>query len=523
MSQAPTSEPVGPVTRLQRSKMLRKVVPWVAVLLSGLLGAWLALLVAGTTRSSVGPLAVDAELSPAWSGQTVVQVDPLGTLEFDTHAAPVEVNLAVRAIDVDGLQRIVNNPTALDSLEQQLVSDLTDALMRATARAAVVAVIGAVIAGGIVLRSWRRALLSGAVAIAAVGASYGLAWTTFDRQAVQEPSYSGLLTMAPQVIGSAEDIATDFGAYADQLASLVTNVTQLYNTALSLPTWQPTNDTIRLLHVADLHLNPAAWGVIRAVADQFEVDVIVDSGDIADHGTAAESFYVEQISTLDEPYLYVKGNHDSVLIQAAVANEPNATVLEGQPVSVAGLRFLGAPDPRFTPDQQTRGTADEDLREATAELAELSRQFPVRPDVLVFHDPTNAEMFEDTAPLVLAGHAHSRREIVLGDGTTVFVQGSTGGAGLRGLEGEEPTPAMLSVLYFDPDTKELVARDDITLGGLGLSSAEIQRTQIQGTGEVDGTVQETGPPSDQEEPVPPASPGSPAPAPTPAPTRTESP
>ncbi|NIR39922.1 MAG: hypothetical protein GWN07_29055, partial [Actinobacteria bacterium] len=108
-----------------------------------------------------------------------------------------------------------------------------------------------------------------------------------------------------------------------------------------------------------------------------------------DHGTAAESFYVEQISTLDEPYLYVKGNHDSVLIQAAVANEPNATVLEGQPVSVAGLRFLGAPDPRFTPDQQTRGTADEDLREATAELAELSRQFPVRPDVLVFHDPTN--------------------------------------------------------------------------------------------------------------------------------------
>ncbi|NIS34682.1 MAG: hypothetical protein GWN07_29050 [Actinobacteria bacterium] len=82
---------------------------------------------------------------------------------------------------------------------------------------------------------------------------------------------------------------------------------------------------------------------------------------------------------------------------------------------------------------------------------------------------------------------------------------------------------MLSVLYFDPDTKELVARDDITLGGLGLSSAEIQRTQIQGTGEVDGTVQETGPPSDQEEPVPPASPGSPAPAPTPAPTRTESP
>ncbi|MFW6092305.1 MAG: hypothetical protein ACODAF_10485, partial [Actinomycetota bacterium] len=295
MTQVPTSEPVGPVTRLQRSTVLRKAAPWVAVVLSGLLGAWLALLVAGTTHASVGPLEVDAQLSPALSGETVVQVDPLGTLQFDTHAAPVEVSLAVRAIDVEGVQRIVNDPTALDSLEQQLVSDLTDALTRATARAAVVAVVGAMIAGGIVLRSWRRALLSGVIAIAAVGTSYGLTWTTFDRQAVQEPSYTGLLAMAPQVIGSAEDIATDFGAYAEQLASLVTNVTQLYNTTLSLPTWQPANDTIRLLHVADLHLNPAAWGVIRAVADQFEVDVIVDSGDIADHGTAAESFYVEQI------------------------------------------------------------------------------------------------------------------------------------------------------------------------------------------------------------------------------------
>lgn len=409
--------------------MLEKVAPWVAVALSGLLGAWLALLVAGTTHASVGPLEVDAELSPAWGGQTIVQVDPLGTLEFDTHAAPVEVNLAVRAIDVDGVQRIVNNPAALDSLQQQLVGDLTDALTRAAARAAVVAVIGAVIAGGIVLRSWRRALLSGAVAISAIGASYGLAWATFDRQAVQEPRYTGLIAMAPQVIGSAEEIATDFDAYADQLASLVTNVTQLYNTTLTLPTWQPANDTIRVLHVSDLHLNPAAWGVIRAVAEQFEADVIVDSGDIADHGTAAESFYVNSISTLEQPYLYVKGNHDSVLIEAAVADQPNATVLDDQPVSAAGLRFLGAPDPRFTPDQQTRGTADEELQQATAELAERSRQLPARPDVLVFHDPTNAELFQNTAPLVLSGHAHRRSDIVLDDGTRVFVQGSTGEIG----------------------------------------------------------------------------------------------
>jgi hypothetical protein len=58
-----------------------------------------------------------------------------------------------------------------------------------------------------------------------------------------------------------------------------------------------------------------------------------------------------------------------------------------------------------------------------------------------------------------------------------MVQGSTGGAGLRALEGEDPTPVTLSVLYLDPDTRRLVAWDDITLGGLGLTSAEIQRHQ----------------------------------------------
>jgi hypothetical protein len=33
------------------------------------------------------------------------------------------------------------------------------------------------------------------------------------------------------------------------------------------------------------------------------------------------------------------------------------------------------------------------------------------------------------------------------------------------------------VLYLDPETKRLLAWDDITLGGLGLTSAEIQRHQ----------------------------------------------
>lgn len=466
--------PPGP----RSADWLRKAGPWVAAVLAGLFGAWIALHIAGTTHTQIGPLNVDAQITPAWTGETVVQIDPLGTLVFDTHASPMRVTLSIRAIDVDAVQRIVAEPASLSTLESQLTRDLDGALTGAAVRAGLVAVVGALLAGGLVLRSWRRALLSGAVAVGAVGLTYGLTFATVDREAMQQPRYTGLLTLAPQVVGSAEAITADFGAYVDQLAGLVTNVSRLYETAIALPTWSPNDETVRVLVVSDLHLNPAAWGVIRAVADQYDVDVIVDAGDIADHGTAPEARYVEQIGNLNRPYLFVKGNHDSVLVVRAVEAQPNAIVLDNQPVRVAGLRFLGAPDPRFTPDQQTRGTAAEDIRQATVDLAERARSMPFRPDVLVFHDPTHADLFVDTAPLVLAGHGHRRQDIVLDDGTRIFMQGSTGGAGLRGLEGEEPTPVTLSVLYFNPRSKDLVAWDDITLGGLGLSTAEISRTQV---------------------------------------------
>ena len=63
-------------------------------------------------------------------------------------------------------------------------------------------------------------------------------------------------------------------------------------------------------------------------------------------------------------------------------------------------------------------------------------------------------------------------------GTLSFFQGSTGASGLRGLEHEKPTPVRASVLYFDRDTRRLQAWDDITLGGLGLTSAKIERRLV---------------------------------------------
>jgi hypothetical protein len=97
-------------------------------------------------------------------------------------------------------------------------------------------------------------------------------------------------------------------------------------------------------------------------------------------------------------------------------------------------------------------------------------------------------------PLVLAGHTHKAREARLeraedgsdeettdgagedapGD-SLLLVSGSTGGAGLRGLQGDEPKPLEASVLYFDPDTHELLAYDRISVKGVGETGATIDR------------------------------------------------
>ncbi|HEX7106681.1 MAG TPA: hypothetical protein VF218_12010, partial [Acidothermaceae bacterium] len=76
---------------------------------------------------------------------------------------------------------------------------------------------------------------------------------------------------------------------------------------------------------------------------------------------------------------------------------------------------------------------------------------------------------------VLAGHQHKRSVEHLKKDTTLLIQGSTGGAGLRALDHDEPTPLEASVLYFSRTTHELQAYDDITVGGLGLTSVNVVR------------------------------------------------
>lgn len=93
----------------------------------------------------------------------------------------------------------------------------------------------------------------------------------------------------------------------------------------------------------------------------------------------------------------------------------------------------------------------------------------------MFHDPKSGKALDGKIPLILAGHTHARAVRVVDKTTLLMVEGSTGGAGLRGTEKRNVVPLEASALYFSRTTHRLIAWDDITEGGLGQTEVTIER------------------------------------------------
>lgn len=444
-----------------------------------LLGAYLGLLVVGSVRTPVGPMDTRMALRPSLTGGTKINVSPLGALELDSHNGPLRLDVDVDRLDPVRSQALVNHPDRISGLQEEVGRDVANGATELAVRSCVAVVSGATALGLAVYRRPRRALAAGGLALTLLAASAGCAYATWNPKSVLEPKFSGLLSSAPQVVGNARSIVTDFDVYQKELARLVTNVTRLYDATSTLPAYQPDPATLRVLHVSDIHLNPASWQIISSLVDEYKIDVVIDSGDTMDHGTAAENGFLDPVADLGVPYVWVRGNHDSDVTQRYLERMKNVRVLDnGKAVTVAGVRVAGMGDPQFTPDRSVAAKGDPAERLAGARLASALRdqaQAGTPVDIAVAHEPTAAEQTDGAVPLVLAGHIHHRENKVLPFGTRLKVEGSTGGGGLRALQNNSPEKVNASVLYLDRTTKHLQAWDEITLGGLGLTTAEVSR------------------------------------------------
>ncbi|MGA8117770.1 MAG: metallophosphoesterase [Actinocatenispora sp.] len=460
---------------------------YLAVLIVTLIGMTGGLLLGGHRSANVGPFQAHLALTPTLSGGTEVQIPPLGALSLDSHAGPLHLTINLGSLDRERAQALVSDPQGIQLASQHAIADLKDGVLRLAVQSGAFALLGGLLLNVLVFRRVRRVAVAGGMAIVLLGAT-GL-WTaaSFRPESIEEPRYEGLLTMAPAVVGDARSIVDNYGRYSDELQHLVDNVAKVYGTVSNLPVYEPNEGAVRVLHISDMHLNPAAWGVVETVVRQYNIDLVVDTGDMVDWGSKQEDAYVSNIKNIKVPYVYVRGNHDSASTAATVRKQ-GAIVLENQVRTVRGLTFAGIGDPRFTPDKETEPAnpkapepRDEKVVDSGAQLAdtittydEKHKDHPV--DVAMVHDPGAAEPLAGNVPLILAGHLHYREVKILPGKlrTRMMVQGSTGAAGLRGLEEEHPTPMDLSVLYFNSD-RQLKAYDAITVGGTGRSEVTLQR------------------------------------------------
>ncbi|TFV53415.1 metallophosphoesterase [Blastococcus sp. TF02A_35] len=469
----------------------RRAGTWAARIALSLGGALIAVLLFARLSAPIGPFDATLAFRPSGGGAQV-SVAPLGELAVDVYDGPLRLDVDLQRVDQERAQLLASDPVRLAGVVDQVTDDLRSAVVRLVWVTALVALAGGALTSWAVLRGRREPLIALGVTTTVLAATGGLGVATWRPEALSQPTYTGLLTNASSLIGSAEDIVARFDAYRASLEDLVANVGTLYSALSALPAPAGDGETVALLHVSDIHLNPAGFDLVRQVSQKFGVEAVIDTGDLTDWGSEPENRLITSVGDLDVPYVYIRGNHDSATTAALLAAQQNVTVLDRSAVTIAGIEIVGTPDPRFTPDKSTGDddAGEEVLVESGEALADVVDDLPRPPAIALVHDPKQAPPLDGGVPLVLAGHTHSRKVSELPDGTLLMVQGSTGGAGLRALEGEYPEPLTCTVLYLDRATGALRAYDEITLGGLGETEVTVQRTVVPRTAETTPEVSE---------------------------------
>jgi predicted MPP superfamily phosphohydrolase len=452
----PGDEPSEREPRLR----LRAAAPALLACVVGLVGSWLGLALLARETVPIGPFRVELDVGFG-RGETVLGLPPFGALTADTHLSPLHVSATLRDVGVQRLTDVVNDE-GLDGLVSDVERDARESVRTIAWRTLLAATIGGTALAALVYRTqWHRVATGGVAALLGVAFFEVLLLTTFQPAAFSEPTYSGSLALAPQLIGPVSEAT---GRIEDLRAGLEQVVDGTVRAYTSLQASPPADDAIRVLHISDIHASPLGMDFAQEVAEGFDVDFVIDTGDITSFGTPVENLIATEIPGFGVPYVFVRGSHDSIALEEAIAREPNAIVLDGREKTIDGLTVYGLGHPAFTPARGAPVDAEDFAALARSAgpviLADVEAA-PEPVDVVAVHDDRMAEAVAGRVPLVISGHFHETTATVR-NGTLYLRIGTTGGSGAGIFRDLADIPFSAEVLYFSrgPDP-ELIAYDVI--------------------------------------------------------------
>ena len=417
----------------------------------------------------VGPGPVDARVRPSLHGTTDLAVPPLGAVRARTHIAPVTLGIELRQVDVLEIVGSAGDqdPRALDDpfelIEAQVRDDIGPALLQLAVR---MLALSSLVGAGAALafpgrRSIRRIGLGAVIGPATIILMLVPAAATYDAGAFdRSPELVGELGSAPQLLARVGSLETRFGSVESRVRVLSAKIADLYSATITEDIVSADGEVV-LLHVSDLHLNTVGLALARQLAHSFDVDAVIDTGDITSFGFEPESAFLDLFEGFGVPYYLVAGNHDSAAVRARLADNPDITLLDGDMVDVGGVTILGMSDPTDTALRRVpRATLDRTYRSQFDQTSALVEQ--EQPDLLMVHNPVQARPVYSKVPTVAAGHLHtSRLEVV--DGTIVAIVGSSGATGVGDLLVESTNDYEFELLRYRDG--RLVAVDRLRLEG----------------------------------------------------------
>ncbi len=340
-----------------RSIWLRRLAAGLlAPTLVGVLGAGLATQAFARTTVPLGPFRVQLDVGFG-PGRTDIALPPLGELRADTHDAPLRLTATLRDVDVQGLQNYLRGKT-LEQLAADVGRQAEDRLLPFALRTLAVGLAGALLLALVAFRRHARPIVIALLAaLVALGGAEALTALTYDTTAFRSPTYAGTLSLAPQLFGPIGSTVRRLDYFQTELQRIVAAGAGAYAAVQSNPLGR--GNEIRVLHISDIHDSPLGYRFAQELARGFDVNFVIDTGDVTSFGTPAEDLILRYVPGFHRPYVFVRGSHDSIALQAAMANIPNARVLDGTTATIDGITIYGLGDPYFV---QRRGDPLSDSR-----------------------------------------------------------------------------------------------------------------------------------------------------------------
>ncbi|CAN5673176.1 hypothetical protein BH10ACT8_BH10ACT8_13880 [soil metagenome] len=221
-----------------------------------------------------------------------------------------------------------------------------------------------------------------------------------------------------------------------------------------------------VMFISDMHL-AAEYPLVEQYVDNFDVKLIVNTGDESEFGTAAELTpgYLTSLKRITQkvPMIWLAGNHDSPETIAVMDRIGGVTVLGGKvkqadgsyavsasQVDALGLTIAGVPDPRVYGAAGAYGADDDKVTDALQRLAMDTATSRVGKDasfdIFASHEPAATAELAKRLPGQIrqlnSGHTHAQNDTdkIQQGGIINLVEGSTGAGGLDNINRRVAAP-----------------------------------------------------------------------------------